>query len=414
MPQALSHEIVFAMPPWHKMHRQLPFAQNQVAIGGFRRLETPTGVQFLIDDIEISVPPRAGEGRRFPDGALIVAMQPRAQWCAAKEVLAELRLRPHDPVVILSLTSDDPGLWDACVQDRGRTSEIDEIRVVEPGMPHIRRFDAVTTAPARNQRWSRTIGGLGSLKTWSKLRNSHVVLVGCGGNGSQFAFQLACMGVGRMTIVEHDTLGLENLDRMPGVVLADVGKNKGVVLAKKLIALRPDIAIRCIKQPLLECLDHLKSPADLLVTCVDDDAARLAASWLSRQRLWPHLDVATSIQRTEGQGLSKTGDCRLLLPRQGCVACIGGLDDPERCLYEIAAPPGVMHRGEPTVWASQRAGSLVSLNGLVVSAAVQDWLDFLESKLQGSTWHRIALGDHGIVSRREQVTAALNCPYCRR
>lgn len=411
MANTLSYDIVFEMRGWQTLNRKLKFEPNKIAIGSYRRLETPTGAQLLVDEVNIVSPPNGNGDRRFGNGTLIVSMKPRKQWCGARELLADLKLRPSDQFAMISLTSDDPGCWDACAQDYGRTSEIDEIRVVEPGMPRIRRADPKHPAPPTKGRWSRTIGGLNE-DVWPKLHESHVVLIGCGGNGSQLAMQLACLGVGRLTIVEPDTLEIENLDRMPGVVLRDVGRNKGVVLAEKLTALRPDLAVRCIKQSLLECIDQVRGPAQLLVSCVDDDAARLAASWLSRERIWPHLDVATRIQKKEDGEFERTGDCRFLLPRQGCVACIGGLDDPERCLYEIAAPPGALHRGEPVIWSSQRAGSLVSLNGLVVSAAVQDWLDFLACKLSGSTWHRIALTPSGIASRREQVTAATHCTYC--
>ena len=155
-------------------------------------------------------------------------------------------------------------------------------------------------------------------------------------------------------------------------------------------------------------------PADLIATAVDGDTARLAASLVVRRGLTVHLDLGTSVTRNGSGHTELAGDVRLLLPGSGCVACVGGLADREETLYELLAPPNVLHRGRRLAWHQERAGSLVSLNAIAVGTAVQTWLDLLDGRLRTSCWHRLrwAPGE-GLQTHSAPVSAAEDCPFCR-
>ena len=45
----------------------------------------------------------------------------------------------------------------------------------------------------------------------AKLAACHAVIIGVGAVGRQVAIQLAAVGIGRMTLIDHDTVGIENL-----------------------------------------------------------------------------------------------------------------------------------------------------------------------------------------------------------
>jgi hypothetical protein len=270
---------------------------------------------------------------------------------------------------------------------------------------------APLTAEAR-QRWSRTIGAL-SEGVWLKIYDSHVILIGCGRNGTLLAWQLASLGVSRLTLIDGDALGLENLDAMPGLEAADVGRPKVEALGRRLVALRPDISIRCLAQPVAEVVDRLSTRADLVATCVDDDAARLAASWLAREMLAPHLDIATTVKRPASDEPHIAGDVRLLLPGEGCVVCVGGLADADNCLYELAAPPGCLHRGAPTLWTEQRAGSLVTIDSAATALGCQIWVGLLAGSFRNSQWHRLEWNAvSGVTTDQASVGADVKCRYC--
>lgn len=45
----------------------------------------------------------------------------------------------------------------------------------------------------------------------AKLAACHAIVIGVGAVGRQIAIQLAAVGIGRMTLIDHDTVGVENL-----------------------------------------------------------------------------------------------------------------------------------------------------------------------------------------------------------
>ena len=120
------------------------------------------------------------------------------------------------------------------------------------------------------------------------------------------------------------------------------------------------------------------------------------------------------MQREPDGDASIHADIRLLLPGQGCVRCVGRLDDEESRLYDLAAPPNVLTRGQPQAWHEQRAGSLITINQMAVGAAVQLWLDLLAGDLRQSHWLRIGWHPgHGPQIESGPVSAGDDCPTCR-
>lgn len=65
-----------------------------------------------------------------------------------------------------------------------------------------------------------------------KIQNAHVLVVGCGGLGSPIAVHLAASGIGKIHLVDFDTIATSNLHRQVFYALDDVGKPKAETLAK--------------------------------------------------------------------------------------------------------------------------------------------------------------------------------------
>ena len=83
--------------------------------------------------------------------------------------------------------------------------------------------------------------------------------------------------------------------------------------------------------------------------------------------------------------------------------------------YQLSAPAGALERGRPLAWHEERAGSLVTLNSIVVGVAGQRWLDLLAGKLRTSYWHRLRwLAGSGLETDFGSVGAADDCLFCRR
>ena len=112
-----------------------------------------------------------------------------------------------------------------------------------------------------------------------RLLDSHALVIGAGGLGSPVALYLGTAGVGRITIVDHDTVDLTNLQRQIAHTLARVGRPKAESARDTVAAINPDVLVT----PLVERadptrLDALVRGADVVVDCSDNFATRHAVN----------------------------------------------------------------------------------------------------------------------------------------
>lgn len=86
--------------------------------------------------------------------------------------------------------------------------------------------------PTKNQLFKRqiTLSEIGEVGQ-QKLQNASVLVVGCGGLGSPIAVYLASSGIGKIHLVDFDTVDVTNLHRQVFYSLEDVGKPKAAVLS---------------------------------------------------------------------------------------------------------------------------------------------------------------------------------------
>ena len=76
------------------------------------------------------------------------------------------------------------------------------------------------------------------------LANKHVMIFGIGGVGSYTAEALGRAGVGRITLVDNDTVGLTNLNRQLCALHSTLGRYKSDVMAERLRDINPQAEIR--------------------------------------------------------------------------------------------------------------------------------------------------------------------------
>jgi molybdopterin/thiamine biosynthesis adenylyltransferase/rhodanese-related sulfurtransferase len=76
-----------------------------------------------------------------------------------------------------------------------------------------------------------------------KLENASVLVIGVGGLGCPALLYLAASGIGRIGLVDGDTVSLSNLHRQVIFSTADIGKPKAEIAARKLAELNPEISI---------------------------------------------------------------------------------------------------------------------------------------------------------------------------
>lgn len=76
-----------------------------------------------------------------------------------------------------------------------------------------------------------------------RLLSASVGVVGCGALGSMVAMQLAGAGVGRIGICDFDTIDVSNLQRQLFFATGQCGQSKALVLAERMRALNPGVAV---------------------------------------------------------------------------------------------------------------------------------------------------------------------------
>ena len=79
-----------------------------------------------------------------------------------------------------------------------------------------------------------------------KLAASHVAVFGIGGVGSYAAEALVRGGVGRLTFVDNDTVGLSNINRQLIALSSTVGLPKAEVMAKRALDINTEADVRAI------------------------------------------------------------------------------------------------------------------------------------------------------------------------
>ncbi|MBK7479722.1 MAG: tRNA threonylcarbamoyladenosine dehydratase [Bacteroidales bacterium] len=81
-----------------------------------------------------------------------------------------------------------------------------------------------------------------------KLRSSDVLVVGLGGVGSWAAEMICRAGVGKMTIVDGDSVHVTNRNRQLPALVSTEGKPKTLVMADRLRDINPEIELTVINE----------------------------------------------------------------------------------------------------------------------------------------------------------------------
>ena len=77
----------------------------------------------------------------------------------------------------------------------------------------------------------------------SSLKEKRVIVFGIGGVGGYVCEALARSGVGRIDVVDNDTVSITNINRQIIATSDTVGKNKTAVMAKRMKSINPDVEV---------------------------------------------------------------------------------------------------------------------------------------------------------------------------
>jgi len=108
-----------------------------------------------------------------------------------------------------------------------------------------------------------------------KLLSSSALICGVGGLGSPVAFYLTAMGVGRIGLIDADTVARSNLNRQILYIPEDIGSPKVEVAANRLRKQNPDVNIETYYMMLAkENAADIFEKYDIIVDCFDNFESR--------------------------------------------------------------------------------------------------------------------------------------------
>jgi adenylyltransferase/sulfurtransferase len=166
----------------------------------------------------------------------------------------------------------------------------------------------------------KEIGGGGQ----TRLLKAHALVIGAGGIGSPVIQYCAAAGLGRLTVVDDDSVSLSNLQRQTLFATRDVGSRKVVVAANAVQRMNPDvrlvpIANRITADNAADLLDGI----DVVIDGSDNFATRLAVADAALAARVPLVSAA--VGQFEGQLAVYRG----WEEDRPCYRCLVG-NDPDR------------------------------------------------------------------------------------
>lgn len=109
------------------------------------------------------------------------------------------------------------------------------------------------------------------------LKNSNVLVVGLGGVGSFAAEFLVRAGVGKMTIVDGDTVDITNINRQLPALHSTIGLPKVQVVGDRLLDINPELNLTKIEEFLSpeRALEIVNPDFDYVLDCIDSVTPKL-------------------------------------------------------------------------------------------------------------------------------------------
>ena len=208
-----------------------------------------------------------------------------------------------------------------------------------------------------------------------RILATHALIVGAGGLGSPAALYLASAGIGKITLVDDDSVDFTNLQRQILHTQARVGMAKTESGRQALAAINPEMEIIPLQQRLSgAALDELVASTDIVLDCTDNFATRHAINRASVHHKKPLVSGAAI--RFDGQ-ISVYDLRRDDSPCYHCLFPEGDDVEEVRCaVMGVFAPlTGIIGTMQAAEALKLAAGIGESLSGrlLLLDALEMDW-----------------------------------------
>lgn len=151
-----------------------------------------------------------------------------------------------------------------------------------------------------------------------RLRNAHIAVFGLGGVGSFAVEALARCGVGKLTVVDADSISLTNINRQLFATQQTVGMPKTQVAARRITEINPQCAVQPIEAFYGEenASRFFDEPYDFCIDAIDTVSSKISLIKECREREIPIVSCMGTGNKLHAEQLqigrlSKTHTCPL-------------------------------------------------------------------------------------------------------
>lgn len=151
-----------------------------------------------------------------------------------------------------------------------------------------------------------------------KLRRASVMVFGVGGVGSHCIEALARCGIGRLILIDNDTVSLTNINRQSIAVHSTVGRYKTEVMKERIHDICPQTEVATYERFILSdnLADILGEAPDYIIDAIDTVTAKLALIEQAKERGIPVISCMGTGNKLHGElfeiaDISKTSVCPL-------------------------------------------------------------------------------------------------------
>ena len=223
-----------------------------------------------------------------------------------------------------------------------------------------------------------------------RLLAAHALVIGAGGLGSPVALFLGTAGVGRLTLVDHDSVDLTNLQRQIAHRMDRIGRPKVESAAESVHAINPGVDVVALHERADAArLDELVAAHDVVLDCSDNFATRQAVNAACVKHARPLVS---------GAAIGFDGQISVYDTRSADAPCYACVFPPESTFEEVrCSTMGVFAPLVGIIGAMQAAEALKLIAGIGSSLAGR--LQMLDARAM--EWSEVRL------PRQTQ------CPVCR-
>lgn len=187
---------------------------------------------------------------------------------------------------------------------------------------------------------------------FNKLKESHIIVFGLGGVGGYAVEMLARLGVGKIDIVDNDTVSNTNLNRQIIALNSTIGKYKTDLFEERIKEINKDCIVTKYTMfydentkdkidlskydYVIDAIDSVKSKLELIIYCINHNINIISSMGMGN-RIDPSLVKITDISKTEYDPLSKIIRKKLRENKINHLKVVYSSERPINIIYDINA-----------------------------------------------------------------------------